>query len=333
MKACRSLWVVIAVASCRSDDRKTSRAPDPANGSAAVAPTTPDPWASSDKGHDDDPPSLAARHARADKICPRVVKPYYYRVEKAGHTAYILGSRHLGVGVSKFPPGVAAQFKAATLAVFETPPDDGSDSGVGQVIDLRAALGGTDWHRLQELLGKDAADSLVQAAPATAFLQVSMLFEDPTALLDIELEQTAQAAHIPTGGLESDAFQGEVLARLLDLRALRAEIEQTKDRGELDHDSEDDLAKYCEGTDDNAGQSESDRAKLRAAGYSDKELTEMEEELVYRRNAKWIPELEQIFSKGSPFVVVGCDHLKGPRGVVALLRGKGFKVTRLDGGA
>ena len=229
------LWVVLAIASCRSDERTTSKTNEPATGSQAATPSPtsqPDPWASTDKVNDDDAPSLAARHARTDKICPRVVKPYYYRVEKAGHTAYILGSRHIGVSVSKLPPGIATQFKAATLAVFETPPDEGSDSGIGKVVDLRVALGSADWKHFQDLVGKQSADSLVQAAPATAFLQMIAEFEDPTATLDIELEQTAQAAHIPTGGLESDAFQGDLLARLLDLRALRAEVEQTKDRGE-----------------------------------------------------------------------------------------------------
>jgi uncharacterized protein YbaP (TraB family) len=337
------LCVVIAVVACRSDDRTTSRAAEPAKLSSAPSGTAPpDPWDTSSvkdpwdtstaKPDPNDPPSLSARHARADKICPRVMKPYFYRVEKAGHTAYLLGSRHIGVGVSKFPPAVAAQFKAATLAVFETAPDDNSDADARQAIDLHAALGDADWRHLLELVGEQSASSLAHAPTTTAFIQIFALFEDPTSMLDIELEHTAQEAHIPTGGLETDAFQGDLLAQLLDLRALRAEIEQTKDRGELDHDSADDLAKYCAGTDDNPGQSEKDRAKMRAAGYSDKELDGIDDEMLYQRNARWIPKLEQIFTKGTPFVVVGCDHLKGPRGVVALLRAKGFKITRLDGG-
>jgi uncharacterized protein YbaP (TraB family) len=336
MKSGWSLCVVIAVVGCRSDDRATSKPAEPAKGSAVATATTtlqPDPWdTSTTKPDPDETPSLADRHARADKICPRVVKPYFFRVEKAGHTAYMLGSRHIGVGVSKFPPAVAAQFKAATLAVFETPPDDSSDADVGKPLDLHAALGDADWRHLLELLGKQSAVSLAHASAPTAFLQIFALYEDPTALLDVELEHTAQEAHIPTGGLETDAFQGDLLAHLLDLRALRAEIEQTKDRGELDHDSADDLAKYCAGDDDNPGESETDKAKMRAAGYTAKELDDIEDQMLYQRNTRWIPKLEQLFTKGTPFVVVGCDHLKGPRGVVALLRAKGFKITRLDGG-
>jgi uncharacterized protein YbaP (TraB family) len=71
---------------------------------------------------------------------------------------------------------------------------------------------------------------------------------------------------------------------------------------------------------------------MRAAGYTAKELDDIEDQMLYQRNTRWIPKLEQLFTKGTPFVVVGCDHLKGPRGVVALLRAKGFKITRLDGG-
>jgi uncharacterized protein YbaP (TraB family) len=50
---------------------------------------------------------------------------------------------------------------------------------------------------------------------------------------------------------------------------------------------------------------------------------------VFERNAKWIPELEPLFAKGDVFVAVGADHLIGDRGVVALLRARGFTVTRI----
>ena len=66
-----------------------------------------------------------------------------------------------------------------------------------------------------------------------------------------------------------------------------------------------------------------------AAGYSNAELDRIDEQMVFARNADWIPKLEKMFASGNVFVVVGADHLSGPRGVVALLEKRGFKLTRI----
>jgi len=50
--------------------------------------------------------------------------------------------------------------------------------------------------------------------------------------------------------------------------------------------------------------------------------------MVYSRNASWIPQLDDLFTTGGAFVAVGAAHLRGPRGVVELLRAKGYTITR-----
>ena len=59
------------------------------------------------------------------------------------------------------------------------------------------------------------------------------------------------------------------------------------------------------------------------------EIDKLDEKLVYARNDDWIPKLEKLFATGGVFVAVGADHLSGPRGVIALLAARGFKVTRV----
>jgi uncharacterized protein YbaP (TraB family) len=51
--------------------------------------------------------------------------------------------------------------------------------------------------------------------------------------------------------------------------------------------------------------------------------------MVYARNADWIPKLEKILAQGDVFIAVGADHLSGPKGVVALLQKRGYKLTRV----
>ncbi|MFZ1807255.1 MAG: TraB/GumN family protein [Cyclobacteriaceae bacterium] len=51
------------------------------------------------------------------------------------------------------------------------------------------------------------------------------------------------------------------------------------------------------------------------------------EEFYYKRNEEWLPKLEKMFSESKSFVTVGVTHLKGERGLLNLLRSKGYTVT------
>ena len=148
-------------------------------------------------------------------------------------------------------------------------------------------------------------------------------------MLDKQIEDMVATAKIPAIGLETAAFQDGVLAKLLDIRMLRATVENTKDRAEIQKDSADDLSQYCAGTDDSPGMDDEEKSKLKKFGYSDAELAAMDEMLVFKRNSSWIPKFEQLFKQGNVFVAVGADHLIGKRGVVSLLRERGFTVMRI----
>lgn len=46
------------------------------------------------------------------------------------------------------------------------------------------------------------------------------------------------------------------------------------------------------------------------------------------RNARWMPAIESLLTQGDAVVVVGAGHLVGDRGLVALLRSRGFRVEQ-----
>jgi uncharacterized protein YbaP (TraB family) len=294
-------------------------------GSAAV-PTGSDPWAAPIR--DDGLPSLSERVARANKLCPAVTGPYFFEVSKDGKVSHILGTRHVSVSLAKFPEVVRSNIRSAKLAVFEVAPDDTSGTRAKDEP-LRDELGSADWNHLRELVGDDTAQELVKAAPDTAAITMLVLYEDITNMLDKQIEDMVAAAKIPAIGLETAAFQDDVLAKLLDFRMLRATVENTKDRAEIQQESADDLTQYCAGTDDTPGMDDKEKAKMRKAGYTDAELAAMDETLVFARNNSWIPKFEELFKQGDVFVAVGADHLIGKRGVVSLLRARGFTVTRI----
>jgi uncharacterized protein YbaP (TraB family) len=297
--------------------------PDPAGNQPA-----PDPWNVAPAARPDDPPSLGERRALADAACPTVEAPYFFRIEKAGKVSHILGTRHLGVSLAKFPRPVHDALASAKLAVFELAPGDHSDLPEQKIV-LRDALGPTLWKHYQELVGKTTAQALESTTPSLALLTLTVLYEDISASLDLEIQRKVQAAQIPTRGLETSEFQDRLLSKILDLRMLRAAVSRTKDRAELAKESRDDLAEYCAGTDDTPGMDADMREDLLASGYTEAELAKIDEEMVFARNAAWIPELEELLATDGVFIAVGADHLTGPKGVVALLAARGYKLTRI----
>jgi len=286
-----------------------------------------DPWAVAPPPADA-PPSLMERHKLADEACPAVTGPYFFRVEKAGKTNFILGTRHVSVHLAKFPAIVRDTLDASKLAVFEVAPGDESSSHAPD-LDLPAAVGSADWSHYTELVGSDTAVTVAHSRPATAMISMMVEYEDISATLDIEIEREVAAKHIPARGLETSQFQDDLLDQLLDLRSLKTQIEQTKSRDELRQDSHDDLVEYCAGTDNTPGTDEKNRKQMLAGGYTNDEIDHLDDIMVYQRNARWIPQLEALFADSGTFVAVGADHTIGDKGIVALLRKRGFTITRI----
>jgi uncharacterized protein YbaP (TraB family) len=331
MFACRGHEGAPRAGSAHVEARGSAGSGSAVAGSAVAAPDpwAVDPWAGSAAGSaGDGAPTLMDRHRFAEAACPSVTGPYFFRIEKAGKTSYILGTRHVSVPLAKFPQVVRDQIDAARLAVFEVAPDD--DAKIDRPdIDIERALGSADWNHYVDLVGSATARAVKESRPATAAILMMVEYEDPGSLLDLEIEHEVAARHIPAAGLETSAFQDEMLDRLFDLRALKAQIEQTKDRHELEQDSHDDLAEYCAGTDTSPGTDEKNRKQMLASGYTNAEIDHIDDLMVFQRNARWIPQLEKLFGDGDVFVAVGADHLIGDKGVIALLRKRGFTATRV----
>jgi len=309
---------------CRSkSEEQKQKQPEP----TAEAPASgDDPWAVN--ASPDDPPNMAERKKRADAACPTVTGPYFYKIEKDGKVSHILGTRHVGVSLTKFPKAVRDAISSAKLAVFETAPEDHSDYSAPEV-DLPKELGAETWARFEKLVGKKLARSLETAEPAHAVLAMIAMYEDMSATLDSEIEREVQTLNIPTRGLEASEMQHRLIAKVMSLKLLKAMIEGTPTRDELAEDSRKDLVEYCSGTDDTPGMDEDNRKDMLKSGYTEADIAQLEEEMVFARNEDWIPKLETILADGNVFVAVGADHLTGKRGVVALLEKRGYKLTRV----
>lgn len=334
MSSRRSLLVGTALAllaaSCGT------RTPTPGAGPAAAR----DARVTDGPDLDDASLSPAAVTALADQACPRIVRPYFWRItpRTAGVApSYLLGTMHIGIAPTKLPATVLAAFDGARQVVFETDPAlDGDTDGSELVLPpdapgLDAQLGPAMWARMLALVGGSLGPpgQVARLQPGTATILLTALYLDKSVSLDGWLGERALARGQATAGLETGAFQQAILDRWLDLRALRSAVTLATSRRDLQADQREDVAEYCAGDDDSPGMDADERADLLRTGYSDADLAAFEDELLYQRNAAWIAPLQALAEAGGAFVVVGADHLRGPRGVVAQLQAAGLTVERL----
>jgi uncharacterized protein YbaP (TraB family) len=316
--------MLVVLAACQSKASESS-----ASGSAAGSAVT-DPWAKGPAGSADDPPTLGERTAFANEVCPMVKKPWFFEVKKNGRTEHMLGTRHIGVGLDKFPQVVRDAFDASTLAIFEISPADKIKPDFKKEP-LRDELGPADWAHYEALVGKTMAKRFVHAAPVIAAMSVGTLYEDVSVMLDKQLEQRAADHHIATNGLETSEFQLDLIAKWLDLRLLKTIIEDTPDRAKIKKQSTKALTRYCEGTDHDPDIMEDvDIESLERHGYTKQDLEQFQRTLLDDRNTDWIPKLEKLFEQDKVFVAVGAAHLQGPHGVIEQLKQRGYEITRIE---
>ncbi|HPH67716.1 MAG TPA: TraB/GumN family protein [Kofleriaceae bacterium] len=294
---------------------------------APAPPQTLDPWVTPPPSPDD-PPSDVDNRRRADAMCASVTRAPFFQVEKNGKVNYILGSRHAGVSLAKQPPIVEAKVRSASTVVLETAPDDEADfpEDKSSVPEL---LGPELWQRYRKLVGPRRADALARKGVLMAHFLMLGMYEDTSQGLDSDIETLAVSLKKATAGLEAEQLQVDLMVSLLDARALRVAV-QTSDRNSMQHDTETDVRDYCTGVEKAPGIDAKDRKDMLAAGYSDAEINQIEDKMVFQRNRNWIPKLEQLFAASDVFVVVGADHLPGDKGVLALLTKRGFNVTRVE---
>ena len=285
--------------------------------------------------HDDareafDPFAQSARNeAIADTACPKVTAPYFFRIEKDSKTSYLLGTRHIGVAWSKMPPMVHDALDNAKLVVFETVANDGSDETPAPFKPARDELGPKVWKRYRELAGDALADAMQNAAPTTAMIMLMITYEDRLSALEREITLQAKVLDKPMRGLETSAFQHELIDKYTDGRAARRYIEHLDSVDELRQDTIEDLRKFCSGTLEEPGVGPDDRKDMLDSGYTEAEIATMDREMLFDRNHSWIPPLETILADGDAFIVVGADHTRGDQGVPALLTAEGYTVVRV----
>jgi uncharacterized protein YbaP (TraB family) len=258
------------------------------------------------------------------------VTPYLFKADKDGKTTYLLGTMHLGVDPERLPASVYAKLDAATTLVVETDLTDPAALKIGLRSDgstLDVELGPEYWAKFVAVVGETMAGAArhMSMMAAASLLEASMLPQ--TAPMDLILVGRAKNASKPIAYLESISSQVAVLGKWMDARAVKYMLDH------LEHGKKaalEGLAAY-EAGDDKLLDKMMDSKDWVDSGRTEAELVQFKEDLLYGRNAAWIPRLEQLHAEAGPggvFVAVGAAHLLGPRSVIELLTQRGFTITR-----
>lgn len=259
-----------------------------------------------------------------------IARPLLWAVEKAGQTTYFFGTMHVGIdAATQLPPIVWGKLSDAPAFAMEA---DLEDPHIAEMIkpttsSLHAALGDAYWHKLEAALGGTVAAAIDQVPPMIPATLLAMKGLPPTPPMDKALQTRAAGEHKQIVFLEPAARQLELLGKWMDVKAIRMILDELPDAEQRARTM---LAAYAAGDERQIlATNDTDRVDALQHGYTQAEYDREMTDLLYNRNASWIPELEKLHAAGGGFVAVGALHLIGPRSVLDLLAHKGYKVTRL----
>lgn len=174
-------------------------------------------------------------------------------------------------------------------------------------------------------MGQASLAQMAMMKPALVFIQIAMLQSmkafpgfNPAEQLDQTVQERGEKAGKRLGGFETVDFQLDKL--LGDPISMQAEdlVDMVRKDARMEEFAHDLAAKYM-------AQDLDGLYKLMLDPEMGSTPEEMER-LITGRNVTWADSLQSIMPQESVFVCVGAGHLPGDRGLISLLRGKGYTV-------
>jgi len=307
------LAAALAASACKSERHAgPATPPTPAAGDASVAIA---------------PPTTAPAPAPGGVIA----KPFLWKAEKKGKAAFLFGTVHLGIDAeSALPPWVWLRFDQAKSFAMETDINDPSLMTAVMRTDgktLDKELGAEYWEKLEAVLGKILADNVKGFKASAAATLVAVQGLPMTLPMDLVLKQKAERGGKQIVYLEEAQKQQALLDKWMDVRMLRFLLDDIENQKKRNKDL---VAAYRAG-DEKAVVDLGDESVLEEAGLSRAERDQSMKEMLYDRNAAWVPAIEKMIADGGGFIAVGAMHLVGDRSVLKLLEDKGYEISRVTG--
>ena len=171
-------------------------------------------------------------------------------------------------------------------------------------------------------MGKLSPMALVTQFQVLLYMMNHMGEFDPSSTFDQYFQAQAQKNNLPCGGLETVAFQAQVLYKD---QTLERQVEQLMcliDNEQFNSQMMEEMSKAFYAQDLDALKKAMD-LKL---GTSCDSTPEEEATLIDNRNADWLTKMPAIMKERPTFFAVGAGHLPGEKGLLQLLRNAGYTV-------
>jgi uncharacterized protein YbaP (TraB family) len=267
---------------------------------------------------------------------------FLYAVTGARGVSHLLGTMHVGFGFDEVLTAEAqARFRAAERVMLEADVSAADPASLMQNAllppgqSLRALLGEPAWSTLTARLGPQipppVMDRLKPWLPAITLgmseIEAALREIKPDAeghMMDVELMRAAKAQNKALRYFET---VGEQLA-MFDAVPVNEQVSElrrslSEGSGEQGRNM---LRAFAAG----------DEVALTACLFDPEQLSQAPgfyEVVLYQRNARWLPVIEQELARGGAFIAVGAAHLLGERGILAELGRRGYRVERVGGAA
>lgn len=261
---------------------------------------------------------------------PKITRPFLYEVKGKKGGGYLFGTMHMAIDADReLPPEVFEKLDAAKVVLFEADVFSLGPSDVAKIGFLKpgeptvkSQLKPEHWELLVDRVGgilmPESALEKMKASILAGMLEQSMI--PPTTPVDKVFFDRAESKKKEIGFLESVDTQIQVMDKVITPAALD---EALADLPKAERQVKDLVRAYREG----------DEAAVAAVVFDPEEMKKhpaATEDMLWKRNRSWIPELVKRFDAGEVFVAVGAAHLIGKDSVVELLTKKGYTIQRVE---
>ncbi|PLX21700.1 MAG: TraB/GumN family protein [Salinivirgaceae bacterium] len=256
-----------------------------------------------------------------------------WKIEGNGiQTSYLYGTFHL-IPESEFHLSEAVKnaFKTSNQIIMELDMDNPQvqmgimqHMGMKEGNSLKSMLKETTYVKLDSILKATMGMGMAAFDKVKPFMVASMLIptiiEGKIASYEGTFIQMAKEQEKEILGLETVADQMSIFDKI-------PYEQQAEELAEMVDDKEKAIAIFNQMIDLYKAQDMNGLYNLFMKYYETEEEVDL---MLNNRNANWIEPITELTTNKSSFIAVGAGHLGGDKGVVQLLKNKGFKVTPVN---
>ncbi|RYZ49312.1 MAG: TraB/GumN family protein [Proteobacteria bacterium] len=265
----------------------------------------------------------------ADKLA-KARQSFLWEAKKGEERLTLVGTMHIGITPDDMDPKLWNQLQTADVVIIETdiggmnPKELHSYMTLPPSEDLRGILGSKPFDRLSEIIAKSGSAlpeaqllRMTPLAAGTLLLQVQAKADQEIAAGQVSIDQViferAQEMGKTTRTLETNREQLDTLKTVFDKVAIVKMLEEWDEETSNYEDMKNAFK---------TGDSETLDSMLAEIPE------EVRAELLDKRNANWIKKLPSL-QKNHTLIAVGAAHYAGKRGLLKLLRDKGYTIKPL----